>query len=284
MVRYALLLMLMVAAASGCWPSGSSPAAVEPIPVSELPASARKNGAKTPDPKRYVLLVRIRLVTIEVPMGTVSGSETVWNYLDEESIGRKKLVTLSRNGLRIGVGRRDNWADLAKILERMTGRPLGKTVMMVPPREPVSCVVKKRQGVQTIFVFHDDRTCSGADYPPGENLLTVMCTFNPEEPKELIITGLPQIRTTQHRARIIRARNSLTIVERPTLFNFDSLAFQVRLTGGDFLVIGPGTQAGRPSSLAHHFLIKRRKGVQFETVLVLIPEVVAVPVQERAAG
>jgi len=261
------------------------PTPVVPVLGNSRPGSnsaADKPGAQNDQAKRYVFLVRIKVVTIEAPVGTVSGSERVWSWLDEELVGAEALVNLGRNGFRIGAGRRDDWPAVAKMLKALTGHGLTQTLLMTTPREPVSYVVKQRQGIQTIFTFYPNRTCSGADYPPGDNLLTMACTFDPDEPQKLMITGVPQIRTIRHRPQIVKGRDRLSIVEKPAVFTFDPLTFRLRFTGGDFVMIGPGVQAARPVSVGHHFLIQRRKGVPFETVLILIPEVVAAPLRERA--
>jgi len=48
--------------------------------------------------------------------------------------------------------------------------------------------------------------------------------------------------------------------------------------------MGPGAAAARPSSVAHHFLIKERDGIRFETVLVLVPSVVRAQTRTVPAG
>lgn len=243
-------------------------------------ASPTSNPGDDP-PQEYKLLVRTKVVTIEVPAGTVSSSERIWNQLDEEIVGREVLLTLGRNGLRVGVGPRASWPDVARVLKKLTGRPLKQTMLMSTPSQPVPYSVKQRQGVQTIFVFHPDRTCSGADYPPGDNLLTLACMFEPDNPKKLMAVGVPQIRTTRQKTRIIRSGGKLRVVDRPMLFSFDPLTFRLQFNAGDFIVFGPSRQAARAGSVGSHFLIKRKRGVPFETVLVLIPEVVAAPVRPR---
>ena len=295
MSRTARFILLIVAATwGGCEGVGPArplpvqrrkPTAVQPAAGVVAPADKAAKGKSPPskdDAARYVFLVRIKVVTIEVPVGTISSSEKIWSWLDEERVGAQTLVTLGRNGLRMGVGRRDDWPAVAKMLKALTGRGLTQTLLMTTPSKPVSYVVKQRQGVQTLFLFYPDRTCSGADYPPGDNLLTIACTFDADEPEKLMITGLPQIRATRHRPRIVKGSGGLSIVDQSALFSFDPLTFRFRFQGGDFVMIGPGAQAGRAVTLGHHFLIQKRKGVQFETVLILIPEVVAAPVRERS--
>lgn len=288
MNRYALLLLLVwTVSLWGCnhgpgglppvWPGLRRPTATPAAKPSAAPAADRGMG----NGEGFILVVRVTMVTIEVPVGTVSGSERLWSYLNEELVDPRRLATLGRNGLRIGAGRRGSWPDVVRLLTKMTGRALKQGQLMLPPGRTMPCVVKPRQPVQTIFTFHDDGTCSGSDYPAGENLLTFACTFAPDQPKNIILTGVPQIRSLRNQPRVVREVGRPVIVEKPTIFTFDGLTFQLRLTDGDFLVIGPGAQAARPDSVAHHFLIKKRSGIQYETVVALMPEVVAAPTGAR---
>jgi hypothetical protein len=225
--------------------------------------------------ERYLLLVRMRMFTIEVPVGTVSGSEDLWSYLDEEPIDSVRLSTLARNGFRIGRGRRDTWPDVAAILSRLTGRPLKATTLHTKPGSVVPIVLKQDQPEQTIFTFFDDRTLSGADYPAGDNLLSVYCTVNYDQPTELIVTGMPQLRSSYRKPKVIRDAGPLRLVRKPVHYTFQPLLWQIPVNSRDFIMIGPGTQSRRPNSVGRHFLNRTKGGMEFETVLVLLPEVFA---------
>ena len=289
MNRYALFLVSALAAAlGGCKPDPGKSVPRWPVhppgtTVAKPSPTAVANGHKGP-PEGFILMVRVTIVTIEVPVGTVSGSERLWSYLNEELLDPRRLATLGRNGLRIGAGRRSSWPDVLRLLTKMTGRAMKQSGLMLPPGSIMPCVVKQHQPIQTIFTFRDDGTCSGADYPPGENLLTFACTFDPDQPKNIMLTGIPQIRSQHNQPRVVQRAGGATIIEKPTIFTFDELTFQLKLAGGDFVVIGPGAQAARRDSVAHHFLIKKRGGIQYETILALVPEVVAAATGTRRPG
>jgi hypothetical protein len=68
------------------------------------------------------------------------------------------------------------------------------------------------------------------------------------------------------------------MVNEPELFSLDDLSFRLLVPAKGFLVIGPGANARNPSTVGHHFLTRQREGVQYETLLVLTPEVVAAPI------
>ena len=224
--------------------------------------------------KRYVVLIRLRIGAVEVPAGTASDSERIWSYLDEEPIDAARAANLGRNGFRVGLGRQGSWPDVAAVLKGLTGRVVDMKDSLAQPGNPVQVVLQRGQPRQTIFVFHPDRTVSGADYPPGENLLAIACTVDEDDTSTVLLTGLPQIRSKSQRTKVVRGGPGVNVVTRPEVFSFEPLSFQLAVPQGDFVVIGPGSASRRAGSAARHFLVKTREGMQFETVLVLMPQAV----------
>jgi len=235
-------------------------------------ASAKDDNGK----KQYRLLVRLRVATMEVPVGTASGSEEIWSYIEEEPVLGARSVGLGPNGFRVGVARRDSWQDLTRILKRMTGRDVRNDYATAVPGDPIRFILKRNQPVQTIFVYYEDRTFSGADYPPGDNVLSLSCTLDEDDPTKILITAVPQICSTDRPVEFLNEGGRMMIVSKPQMFPLSALTFQLLVPAHDILVIGPGVAARRQASAGHHFLVKEREGMEFETVLVLIPEVVAV--------
>ena len=277
-MRMALTAMAMLAV--GCAPppdpeavtANAGPVGLAPV-GNGAPAAA--DSARDGKDDRYVLLVRLQLVSIEVPVGTVSGSEEIWSYLDEESIRQIRTPAIGLNGLRIGRGRADSWPDLARILQRMTGRRLHESSMLALPGRPVPIVLKKAQPAQTIFIFNGDGTLHGSDFPPGDNMLTIYCSLDQDDPSKVLLTAMPQIRSSRQKTKFVDSAGGLAMVNRPTVYNLPAMMFQLTVPNNDFLIIGPGAHSARPSSVGHRFLVKLKDGMEFETVLVIKVQVFA---------
>jgi hypothetical protein len=268
-----MLGMLLAVVSCQCWRVRSDP----PAPPPAAAAAPTTPATEPENSKEYVLLVRFRLITIEVPVGTVSGSEALWSYLDEEKITVERSTVLGRNGLRIGAASRNHWPDIAKILTAMTGRALEETSGVILPGAPCPLTLKQAQPIQTIFVSNEDRTLSGCDYPEGDNVIALSCSLNQDDPSMIMITGVPQVRTTQRYMRVAHEGGRVSMENQPLVYSFGPLIFRLALAGKDVLVIGPGSESRRPYSLGRHFLVRQKDGVEFETVLVLIPEAIAQP-------
>ncbi len=263
------LLML-----SGCAKVGDVPR------FSDLPPTTRPGGVERSkrDPKKYLLVVRLELASVEVPVGLISGSEEIWSYLDEESVREVRTPAMGFNGIRVGRGKEKAWADIAKILKEITGRKLAESSMIAMPGSPVPIVLKSRQRAQTIFVFDEHQTLRGADYPPADYLLTLVCTLDEDDPSKVLLTGLPQIRSSRRRPRFLNQPGGVPVmVSRPDVYSLTELTFQVVIPKNDFLIIGPGPQSGRSTSPGYNFFVKDRDGVEFEMLLIIRPAVFAAP-------
>jgi len=268
MNRITIVLCLLQAVLSGCAPepeTTSQSGTIEPLTEHVEPDASG----------HVVVLVSIRLVTIEVPSGIVSRSEDLWSYLDEEPIGAETLAVLGRNGLRMGIGRADTWPDVAKLLTRMTGQALQRSDVLIRPGAPLPITLKEDQPVQTIWVSRRDLTLRGRDFPPGDNLITVAFTIDLDDPSRMVVTGQPQLRTTQRYSTYRRGPGGFVHSWEPSVLALAQLTFRAPMRTKDFLVIGPGAESGRSTSTGRHFLVRKKKGMDFETVLVLVPHVVA---------
>lgn len=268
--------MILLALAAGC-PPRQSPGPTTPLDQSRrpiMPADARKNAADPAAGPRYRTVVLLHVIRIELPVGSVSGTERLWSYLDEERIAVSRSAGLGRNGLRMGLGDKQSWPDVVRILTKLTGKELSRTTKISLPGTVLDVVIKPDQPIATIFTFYADRTVSGSDYPAGDCVLAVACTVDQSDPRGVLMTGLPQIRSAKQRREFVRQAGKMSVVTKRRRAGFEPLTFRAPIDPEGFLIVGPGAAARRPSSIGRHFLISETDGLRFETVLVLIPELV----------
>lgn len=248
--------------------SAPTPAAVTAVkPVADPVQPVKPIGAK-----RTLYTTYVRFGIVEVPTGIASGSEELWSYLDEEPVS-KKAKLLGLNGLRVGVARAEVWDDLKRVLSEMTGQEYQSKSLSIPRGQNPAVTLKSKQPVQTIFTYHPDGSLSGRDYPPGNDMLRISPTIDTEHLNRVLFTIIPQIQTTKEKLTVEYDGDTPRIAEKPVLISLDHLQFQLWVKQGDFLVIGPGIQARRNSSIGKFFLTQRRNGVLFETVLILQPSI-----------
>jgi len=259
----AILVLLCVA-----WLLAGCPQSAQPPP----PPGAAGLFAGTSGPPQEVLLIDVQMLEIEVPVGSASGSEDIWSNVEEEPL-RAGGSALGQNGFRVGLVRRNNWASLERIIKQLAGRQARDAKLRVLPNNVVPIELKRSQDAQALFVFRADRTLTGQDYPPCNLLLTLVFALNEDEPNQVIVVGQPQLCSVNQTQQLVEEQGRWLYVMRPTFYPIPDLTFRLSVPSGDIIVIGPGAGAQRPTSVAHHFLIKERDGMSFETVLVLVPSV-----------
>lgn len=280
-IRALLVLALVPTWSAGCRHQLSDPLrpALPPPVEGAVPVTPLSNttGRAT---DRTLMVVRLRLFTVQVPAGSVRDSEEIWSYLDEEPVGARIGSGLAHNGIRVGLGQESSWPDVAKALRRLTGRPLNHSHTLAHLGQPLPVVLRAHQDAQTIFMFRPDRTLFGRDYPPGDNLLTLTAGVNLDKPTDVLLMCTPTIRSTHRRTQYVQKSEGYVLSAEPVYYPLTTLAVQFKVPAGGFVLIGPGPEAKRAGSPGRQFLLRRQKGAEFEIVLVIAPEVFRVPVRE----
>lgn len=244
---------------------------VSATPLSDLPG--RRGDA------RRALVVRHRVISVQLPLGAASETEDLWSYVNEEPAGSRRGPCLARNGMRVGLGREADWPEIARILRRLTGQRLARARMIAKPGDPLSISLKKGQDTQPIFMFRPDGTLFGNDYPPGDYLMVLTAGIDFDNPRTVLISGAPVIRSRYRRRQYVKGHAGYMLTSNPVYYRLEDMAFQFNVPPGGFLMIGPGPEVARSSSPGSRFLVKSKQGERFETLLVIAPEVFSVRVR-----
>jgi len=269
---------------TGCKGPGEFPSPYGEPPTIKGVTWVPFDSTKKQNPRDFVLVVRINLITVQVPVGSVSNSEDLWSYLDEEPAGAYVGSTLACNGIRVGLGRKDAWKNVTAVLQGLTGQPLVQTSLLSSTGTPMPIVFKSSQKSQTIFTYRRDASLAGRDYPGGDNVLVTTATINYDDPSAVHMTAAAAIRSNRRRRGYIKHSGKYAFTSKPIYYRLDGMDFRLKVPRGDFILIGPAAEARRQSSPGFHFLIHQRKALQFETVVILAPEVFAAPVKKTVAG
>ena len=231
-------------------------------------------GGAHPKDGSSLLIVRLLVASVEAPLGTISATEQLWSYLDENPVRVIGSGDLGLNGIRVGIGRRETWEDVAGVLKEMTGKVLQQKTVVAPPGNAVRLIFQETQPARVIFLVHADRTLTGSDFPQGDHMLAVGLTVAEDDPSKVMLTVVPQIRSTKRDTKIVERPGGYSVVEKPSLYTFEPLTFQLSVTNNDFVVIGPNSESRRPTSVGDGLFIRQREGLGAETVFVLSPQVV----------
>lgn len=268
---------LLLLGTAGCTTPSDEPIRPNPPPIVQgNPLTPLTKPLPPEEADKYILLVRLQIITLQVPIGSVSDSEELWSYLNEESVSSGDS-SLPYNGVRVAVGTAASWQDVARVLRRITTQPLPRSNLLIRPGEPVPVVVKQMQDRQTIFTYRPDRTLSGQDYPPGDDVLMTATAVDLESPTSVHMQGGLLVRSAQRQPKFTDTEGGIRMVDQPEYFPLPGMTFRVKTPPGGFLLIGPGRQVRQPSSAGRQFMVRTRQGLDYETIIVLVPEVFVAP-------
>lgn len=267
----------------GCPPPygpNSNPAA-QTRPGDESPGAREDGGerSKIAAGQGFLFEIVLKTTVVEAPAGTISSSEDIWSYVDEEPVSGRASGLLGRNGIRAGVGPSENWPRVAAVLNRLAGKPLRHSISTVFPGDRTSLPAVVYDQPQTIFMFRGDLTLMGADYPAGEYSFNLAAWLDQDDPGRLILAFCPKAVSAKRESQFVPGPHGMEMITRPAEHILDQTAFNLAMRSGEFLVIGPGWQAARSDSIGGVFFTRKTNDIRMETVYIIVPEIKARPIQ-----
>ena len=280
--------VLLAGVLAGCAPSNGKPspaATVEPIdPYAPSPGQApstsalgsqlleSRTGQATRPATGEILAIRVKFTILELPAGAAAEDARLWEGAEADPIGPIDADTLRRNGLHASVVGADSLNDLTDRLRELSGKVVASGMLIAPPDAPGSVTLKHDPSPRMIFTVQPDGSASGEDYPAGDYLLTLRGRLAEEDPTRILLTVVPQIRSTATEVAPAPAPRGMGFQIQREVLSFDQAAFSLPVPAGGVLMIGPIVPSRRSGSIGGCFLTGNRAGAPFDTVILLIPE------------
>jgi len=225
---------------------------------------------------KTVPLVRLGATAVAFPEGVLTNSETVWSELSHKRWPADVRALLALNGIRVGMLASSAWPDLAKTLERLKGIRLKSATLPTYPASPAQVFLRRTDRHQTVFAHRLDETVYGMDYPPGDVTLSVHCLVDEATPARMAMTVMPLVRASRRKMRYTKVNGRYNFIKVPALLRFRELAWQIPVTSGDVIVLGPGRGARQSSAAGRLLFLRDVDGATFETLVLLSPHVTIV--------
>ena len=265
----ASVILACLLGAAGCSSSDEDPLS----PLMQGGAEMmRRHGDQRRRDARAVTIGQVRVAIVEVPAGL--SHDALWDLVDEGAVSQQVSRSLVNNGFRIGLGGPDQWEAVVDALRDLAGRSIHSGMVINAPDRPMVIELKVRQGETTAFAVHPDNTVSGRNLPPGDYVLSFLCSHDPLNPSSITVTGQPQVHGTRRTPRTVGAGQDMALVNQQRIIGVNLLTFQMAVPTEGFLVIGPSPAVSRAHSLGGLFLGATREGIPVERVVLLLPEIV----------
>ncbi len=251
------------------------PAKVEPVePVTEAQARPDLSSERLRLPREPIRLkISFHVLHIQARQGVFSRSNLVWNYLDEETLSADVSSHLRRNGLRVAKGAVTIWPAIKDLLEEHSTGTRAQEIIVAPPA-PLEIETSVEPRDQVLFVVRPDRRLKGGDFVNSTNLLRVEYFMALDDWRSLELEVMPEIRLPLYRQpRKLTAEGWVYHpIEQPGVV-LRELAFRVKMSPGEFLLIGPSQQSEAGHYAGSLLLRDETEDGWTESIYVITPRV-----------
>ena len=262
---------------AGCTSGSSTTRPSTPASVTILTPDARTQvyRAVTPDDcptdPDASIMVHMEVYDIQVPVGAISGSGAFAALVDQRAVPPVSHDTLVRNGIRAGLGNRNQWDDFRRILDNFPATTTPTRVMGTTGRAEL--MIRREIADQTLFFTDSQGELVGRSYDLSENFWALRFSPTIHRPGWTALGLCPVVRASRQRIEYTRSNKEaqITFTQPEALYDV-SLSTDVPVD--KFLVIWPAADVRRQTTLlGNAFLLSDDYHKQMEHVLILTPMV-----------
>jgi hypothetical protein len=229
-------------------------------------------------------MVRLTIFLLDLPPHSVSDNSDFWKRVDEQAVGAANSDRLLRNGIRCGVVPQTESAYFSQFFDSQPHKLSTSRVDGVSA-ETFPLQMEKQFDHQDLFFFNTSNELEGRTYDRGSNQLMLSFGLAPRDSNAVRLTLCPVVRSekTQMTFTPLNQEFESTVNSEDHLYD---LGLTADVSDGSFLVIAPGPDADRSSSMGNRFLTKSDGTEKKEQVIVIVPTILQLdgkPVQLREA-
>jgi hypothetical protein len=265
-------LNLFIVLLCGCQPADLKKPTSNPATTttSQLTVNIKPIGTDPRDPRPGPgAIIRMVVFTIDLPSGCVSDNKQFWKRVDEQAVGAANHDRLLRNGIRCGVVPPGESAYFSRFFD---SQPHQMTVARVESFSTQTLPLQTERHVdrEDLFVFTPDGRIEGRSFDRAANQLMMTFGFNPADSNVVRVSLCPQVRSE----RLHLEYSALNQEFETPLKDIEHL-YEVGLTAdvpdGSFLIVAPGLDADRNTSIGGRFLTVSDATQRSEQVILIVP-------------
>ena len=251
--------------------SGSGSSSIELRSSGSIAAAPRPD----PDAPRHAIptVLVLDVYHLTVPFGAVSRNAEFWKRVDEDRMDIATHDLLSKNGVRVGLGRDFEWGYFKGLLGQFPSAR--QQQVRTEPGKVGQFELPIRTGVpyQNIFWLDDRNGLIGRTYEKCDDLLAISFEASTHRPGEAIVKICPLVRGLRREFHVSVMNNEEIEIEQKHPEHLYDLRLESVIPLNDFLIVGPSAQAKFPTGIGNTFLVTDGKTEPTEHVLVIVPRV-----------
>jgi hypothetical protein len=216
-----------------------------------------------------VVMYHVDVLTLNLPLGTISRNEDFWLRLNEQILDPATYDIVQKNGMRVGEAPLTELSYLEAHLAGATAMP--PATLAGYELKDLEVEVKKGVISQTIFAFDPYNRPEGRTFDECDNIFNVSFQRAPRSGGELRLNICPMVKTRRKHFQwtLLNEERELEYVHRKHLYD-QKLAVNIPLDS--FLVIAPAADvAEQKTSIGWNFLVDEEAFSPRERVMLIVP-------------
>ncbi|MBL8878969.1 MAG: hypothetical protein JNG88_07595 [Phycisphaerales bacterium] len=219
-------------------------------------------------PRAGIREVRLNVLHVQVPQSERERSANIWNHVDENPLGSEALLRLSRNGVRIGVGRLDWWDAIKTSLDAIEGVRVSEfDPIRLQPNFRLGFDIDRTPREQTIFVVADDGILTGSTFQQCRNVLCLSYVTDVRRDDRIQLTLMPEVRQRLDGWQWVTTPEGVAQLPKDNIFSLTPAGFTVPLEAGQFLALAPNDRSEYFGLVGGRFLTEEIDGRRYDSMI-----------------
>jgi hypothetical protein len=227
------------------------------------------------DGERVIKLdIALSTLHVQTPRVHLNRLEKIWSYVREDALSALETRRLQRNGIRVGIGRDESWAEIEDVLTAIPDvRHVAVPPVRVPPNYPLALELDRGPRAQTLFHVGEDDILTGESWLESRNVLRISYALDLSRVSGLRLMVVPEVRQRREGWKWITTEAGVAQAPHYAGRAFATAGFTVALSPGEFVVIGPNRDAAAYGLLGGAFLTSDADGQRFDSLVFIRADV-----------
>lgn len=214
------------------------------------------------------------VMNVEMPAAGAESSARLWKHIDESNADPSLPALLARNGVRIGVADENNWPALRSMFEQ-GGARTSRDQFSAQPGYPALINVGPLESGGMYFLHRRGGKVEGGTFDEGDRVVRLDYEIPPDDPSLVLVRVTLEARCGADR-RFVRQGGEVRELAVRDGESFGEMACSVRLTRGQYLVLGSAENANTGFRIGSWWFRAQRGKSKFESLLCIRPDPVRI--------
>jgi hypothetical protein len=211
--------------------------------------------------------INFNVYIYEIPSDNIGTLEEIWPMVYAQPLKFNNFEAFSSNSFVAGFGQIPMWSRIADLLRSADGIQVGTVSLLLPDGRSNNVAVAVLDKEQAIFYFSEKRSMNKAKFEPGQFGLRIQAKKITGSRGICVVSVLPVFSPLKRGSIPLLSRH-----EKPGDILFPATGFSLKMSPGDFVLVGPEKYNNSLTTLGGLFFSKPEGSLFFSELERKMPE------------